>query len=64
MDNFLKFNVHVDRVVLKANAEYRGVSRVIGMKGLDERRRVWVYQTMVRPILLHGCPVWALLTVN
>lgn len=62
IDHLYKFNLHVDNVVNAASRVYRSVERVLKLKGLEESRRVWVYKTLIRPILVYACPVWVLLT--
>lgn len=62
IDNFLKFRVHVEKIVGAASMAFRNVAKVVTLRGLEEKKRVWVYKTMIRPILTYACPVWVLLT--
>lgn len=62
LDQFLKFNLHVDRVVESANKVYRNCAKILQLQELEPHRRVWLYKAVVRPFLTYGCPVWVLLT--
>ena len=61
LDCMLKFHLHVDRVVDSALRAYRGIARIVRLRGLQDSRKVWLYKAAVRPILTYGCPVWCLL---
>lgn len=62
LDKFLDFSEHVAKVVSTANKLQRGCAQILSLKGLEDQRKVWVYKTVVRPIITYGCPIWLLLS--
>ena len=52
----LKWSRHIDNIVAKASGRLGLLRRVL--KSADSRTRQQAYNTIVRPILEYGCPVW------
>lgn len=58
LDNCLVFNHQVDKLLEKANKAFQMTRRLFYSKHLDPRVKIICYQSLVRPILTYGCPVW------
>ena len=52
----LKWSRHIDNIVAKASGRLGLLRRAL--KSADSRTRQQAYNTIVRPILEYGCPVW------
>lgn len=62
LDNFLKYNLHVDKITASVGGIFRSCSRIINLQGLEDSRKAWFYVTVIRPYFTYACAVWALLT--
>lgn len=61
LDTFLTFHAHVEKAIALANKSIGALSKVLRLQGLDLRKKVWLYKTVIRPILCYGCPAWIMI---
>lgn len=58
LDNFLYFNKHIQIQVEKAKRAFFMYKKLFYSKYILPRIKVMLYQTLIRPILTYGCPIW------
>lgn len=58
LDKFLYFNKHIDLQLIKARKAFFLYKNLFFSKHLDEKVKILLYQSLVRPILTYGCQIW------
>lgn len=58
LDKFLYFNIHVNEMLLKARNAFFVYKSLFYSKHLKSRVKVIMYQSLIRPIITYGCPIW------
>lgn len=58
LDKFLYFNDHINLQIEKTKKAFHFYKKMFGSNLLESRLKVIMYQTLVRPILSYGCPIW------
>ena len=58
IDKFLYFNTHINNKIISARKSFFSYKKLFSSKHINKRVKVVLYQTLVRPIITYGCPVW------
>lgn len=58
MDQYLYFHSHVNQQLQKSKNSFNKIRRLFFSKFLDQNVKITCYKTLIRPILLYGCPIW------
>lgn len=58
LDKFLYFNNHIHIQLEKAKRAFFMYKRLFYSKYIFPRVKIILYQTLIRPILTYGCPIW------
>lgn len=58
LDKFLYFNFHVNKQIEKARKAFFNYKSLFYSKYIDKRVKIIMYQSLVRPIISYGCPIW------
>ena len=58
LDKFLYFNVHIKNKLISAKNAYFAYKKMFSSRHLNNRVKVVLYQSLIRPILTYGCPIW------
>ncbi|XP_046734973.1 uncharacterized protein LOC124404685 [Diprion similis] len=58
IDFQLKFNLHVNAQLARAQKAFNSANRLFYCKYLDKRIKILCYLLLIRPIITYGCPIW------
>lgn len=58
LDKFLYFNNHVVKAIEKSKKAFFMYKTLFYSKHLTMRIKILMYQSLIRPILTYGCPIW------
>lgn len=58
LDNFLYFNVHIKETIRKATQAYFIYRNLFQSKFITKKVKIIMYQSLIRPIISYGCPIW------
>lgn len=58
LDKFLYFNNHVNETIIKARNAFFSYKSLFYSKYINPRVKIIMYQSLIRPILTYGCPIW------
>lgn len=58
LDKFLYFNDHINLKIEKTRKAFHIYKRMFSSSLIENRIKVLMYQTLIRPILCYGCSIW------
>lgn len=58
LDKFLYFNNHVKEILLKARNAFFIYKSLFFSRYISSRIKIIMYQSLIRPIITYGCPIW------
>lgn len=58
LDDKLNFKKHIETQLTKAKNAFFKTKRLFYAKNLDKKIKILCYQTLIRPLITYGCPIW------
>ena len=58
IDEKLNYKQHIEIQLSKASKAFWNTKRLFYSRLLDSKVKIMCYQTLIRPIITYGCPIW------